>query len=178
HTSVYRIQRGGTVKLWMLIICLAALWPVCGTSSNTISTATDTLEGPSMSGIYSPGSHNFERGTIPNISDGVKQELLSLHPSSGARLINNGPNTSSQNAYFGGYMKATLDRIEGSIAVLLIRDDERIRINIPISLLPEDSKEGDILDITIQRDENATDQARTRTSELIAKLKRKSSSTR
>jgi len=75
-------------------------------------------------------------------------------------------------------MKATLDRIEGGIAVLLIRDDERIRIDLPISLLPEGSKEGDILDITIQRDENATGQAKTRTSELIEKLKRKSSSAR
>jgi hypothetical protein len=42
-----------------------------------------------------------------------------------------------------------LDRIEDGIAVLLIRNDESIQVEIPIELLPADSAEGDILDITI-----------------------------
>ena len=52
-----------------------------------------------------------------------------------------------------GKMKATIDRIEGKLAVLLIRDGESIRLNIPLILLPEGSKEGDILDISIHKDE-------------------------
>jgi Protein of unknown function (DUF3006) len=48
--------------------------------------------------------------------------------------------------------KVTLDRIEENIAVLLVRDEEKIKINIPLCLLPVGSKEGDILDIAITRD--------------------------
>ena len=45
--------------------------------------------------------------------------------------------------------KVTLDRIEENIAVLLVRDEEKIKINIPFILLSSGSKEGDILDIAI-----------------------------
>jgi hypothetical protein len=48
--------------------------------------------------------------------------------------------------------KVTLDRIEENIAVLLVRDEEKFKINIPIILFPSGSKEGDILDIAITRD--------------------------
>jgi hypothetical protein len=37
--------------------------------------------------------------------------------------------------------KVTLDRIEGSTAVLLVRDEEIIKINIPLFLLPAGRKE-------------------------------------
>jgi hypothetical protein len=70
-------------------------------------------------------------------------------------------------------MKATIDIFEGKIAVLLIGDKGEIKLNIPISLLPEESKEGGILDITIVRDEKATEEAKTRVSTLIKKLKKK-----
>jgi hypothetical protein len=36
--------------------------------------------------------------------------------------------------------------------MLLLRDEETIKINIPFFLLPPESKEDDILDITIARD--------------------------
>lgn len=49
-------------------------------------------------------------------------------------------------------MKATLDRIEGEMAVLLVRNGESIRLNLPEVLLPVGCKEGDILDISITRD--------------------------
>ncbi len=70
-------------------------------------------------------------------------------------------------------MKATIDRIEGNIAVLLIRNGERIKLNVPLSLLPEMSAEGDILDISIKKDKKETDDARERVSGLIEKLKNK-----
>ena len=69
--------------------------------------------------------------------------------------------------------KVTLDRIEGSIAVLLVRNDEEIKINIPLFLLPSGSKEGDILDITIDKDVQETEDAKERVSGLLEKIKRK-----
>jgi hypothetical protein len=71
-------------------------------------------------------------------------------------------------------MKATLDRIEDDMAVLLIRNDESIRLNVPLALLPEGCREGDILDITITGDTKATREAEARVSSLLQKLKSKS----
>jgi len=71
-------------------------------------------------------------------------------------------------------MKATLDRIEGEMAVLLIRNDESIRLNMPVVLLPEGCREGDILDISITRDEKETEESRARVSSMIERLKKKS----
>jgi hypothetical protein len=70
-------------------------------------------------------------------------------------------------------MKVTLDRFEDGCAVLLVRDDEIIEIDIPACLLPDDCKEGDILDISIRRDVEGTEEARERVSGLIEKLKKK-----
>jgi len=70
--------------------------------------------------------------------------------------------------------KVTLDRIEENIAVLLVRDEEKIKINIPLCLLPSESREGDILDITIARNVQETEDAKERVSSLLEKLKKKS----
>jgi hypothetical protein len=69
--------------------------------------------------------------------------------------------------------KVSLDRIEGDIAVLLVRDEETIKLDIPLSLLPESSKEGDIFYISITKDEKETDDAKHRVTSLIEKLKNK-----
>jgi hypothetical protein len=71
-------------------------------------------------------------------------------------------------------MKATLDRVEGDMAVLLIRNDESMKLNVPIALLPEGCREGDILDIIIARDDRATREAGSRVSSLLQKLEGKS----
>ena len=57
-------------------------------------------------------------------------------------------------------LKVTIDRIEEGIAVLLVRDEEKIKINVPLTLLPVGSKEGDILDIAITRDVQETEAAK------------------
>ncbi len=72
-----------------------------------------------------------------------------------------------------GNFKVTLDRIEGSIAVLLLRDEESVKINIPLFLLPQESKEGDILNISIIKDVQETEAAKGRVLNLIEKLKNK-----
>ena len=69
--------------------------------------------------------------------------------------------------------KVTLDRIEENIAVLLVRDEESVRINIPLCLLPPESREGDILEIAITRNVQETEDAKERVSSLLEKLKKK-----
>ncbi len=71
-------------------------------------------------------------------------------------------------------MKATLDRIEGEMAVLLIRNCESIRLNVPVGLLPGGCIEGDILDIEITRDDKETEESKARISSMIERLKKKS----
>ena len=72
-----------------------------------------------------------------------------------------------------GNFKVTLDRIEENIAVLFVRDEEKIKINIPLCLLPVGSKEGDILDIAITRDVQETETTKERVSSLLEKLRTK-----
>jgi len=64
-----------------------------------------------------------------------------------------------------------LDRTEEDIAVLLVRDEEKIKINIPLFLLPAGSKEGNILDITVTRNTQETEEAKERVSSLLRSLK-------
>jgi len=70
-------------------------------------------------------------------------------------------------------MKVTIDRIEGTVAVMISREDESVRVNVPVSLLPPGCREGDILTIRIERDVEATETARERVSCLIEKLKKR-----
>jgi hypothetical protein len=70
-------------------------------------------------------------------------------------------------------MKMTIDRIEGTLAVLISREDEPVRVNIPVSLLPPGCREGDILTVSIERDGQATQAAKKQVSDLVGKLKKK-----
>jgi len=73
-------------------------------------------------------------------------------------------------------MKAVIDRIEGDLAVILMGDDGRIRVNMPMILLPEGCRESDVLDIAIKKLKNATEDAKDRTKSLMEKLKKKGQS--
>jgi hypothetical protein len=70
-------------------------------------------------------------------------------------------------------MKAVIDRFEGELAVLLL-GDEGTKLNIPISQLPDGCKEGDILNMSFERDVVGTEQTKERVSNLMEKLKKKS----
>jgi hypothetical protein len=70
-------------------------------------------------------------------------------------------------------MKATIDRVEGEIAVLLLGDKGEFKLNFPLSLLPAGCREGDILNISIERDVVGTELAKERVSGLMDKLKKK-----
>jgi hypothetical protein len=68
-------------------------------------------------------------------------------------------------------MKATIDRIDGAIAVLIPQDDDTMRFNLPVSLLPSGCREGDILTLGIKRDPAGTAEAKKRVSGRIDALK-------
>ena len=67
---------------------------------------------------------------------------------------------------------ATVDRIEGELAVLLLRGDENVKFNFPVVFLAG-INEGDIVNIAITKDVVATDGAKERVMSLIEKLKKK-----
>lgn len=77
--------------------------------------------------------------------------------------------------------KIIVDRIENDIAVLLVREKgtkcETIKIDMPLFLLPPETKEGDILNVTITRDTQETEDTRERISALLDKLKNKNQET-
>jgi hypothetical protein len=68
-------------------------------------------------------------------------------------------------------LRATIDRIESSLAVMIAQDDESVRFSLPLSLLPAGSREGDIVVIGIELDREATMAARGRVSGRIEHLK-------
>jgi hypothetical protein len=70
-------------------------------------------------------------------------------------------------------MKVSIDRIEEGIAVLVLQDNPRVRIQIPDSLLPPGCREGDVLSLTLSRDLTDTAAAKKRVSGLIDTLKMK-----
>ncbi len=67
--------------------------------------------------------------------------------------------------------RVSLDRVEEDLAVLLVREDESVRITLPRSLLPEAAREGDILEIAVRRDVEGTEEARHRVADRIARLR-------
>jgi len=69
-------------------------------------------------------------------------------------------------------MKATIDRIEGDLAVLILRDNNTVKFNLPIIIL-QGMREGDMVDITITKDEISTKATKERVTSLIEKLKRR-----
>jgi hypothetical protein len=70
-------------------------------------------------------------------------------------------------------MKAVIDRIEGKLAVLLMGST---KVNMPLILLPEGCKEGDVLDVSIKKNVKATLKAKNHSKGLIEKLKKKGQS--
>jgi hypothetical protein len=67
-------------------------------------------------------------------------------------------------------MQATVDRIEGGVAVLITREETPARITIPARLLPEGSREGDIVTVALGADTGATENARDAVSRTIGRL--------
>ncbi|HHU63742.1 MAG TPA: DUF3006 domain-containing protein [Clostridiales bacterium] len=69
-------------------------------------------------------------------------------------------------------MRAVIDRLENGQAVVLFGDEE-IKVEIPVRLLPEGIKEGDILKVEFTVDKEAEIKQREKVSILLHKLKNK-----
>jgi hypothetical protein len=67
--------------------------------------------------------------------------------------------------------RAEIDRIEdGEVAVLMVGDDGKTQVDVPVSLLPEGAADGDHLRITITLDKESRDAAAGRVKRLQDKL--------
>ena len=68
-------------------------------------------------------------------------------------------------------VRAAIDRIEDNeMAVLLVGDEGKIQLDVPLALLPEGASDGDHLRLTISLDKAAGDEAATRVKKLQDKL--------
>lgn len=70
-------------------------------------------------------------------------------------------------------IEGVVDRIEGQWAVILLTPVEEYELNWPISLLPEDVKEGAVLQIEVQLEKKKTEERLKRAEDLIQRLKRR-----
>ena len=70
-------------------------------------------------------------------------------------------------------MKATIDRIDEGIAVLICVKEDPVRMTVPVSLLPPGAKEGDSVTLSIEPDDVATLASKDRVISLIEKLKKR-----
>ncbi|PYP89629.1 MAG: DUF3006 domain-containing protein [Blastocatellia bacterium AA13] len=51
--------------------------------------------------------------------------------------------------------KVVVDRIEGTLAVLVLYEDDRVKFNFPVSRLPGDLREGDHLIVSFEKSEES-----------------------
>lgn len=64
-------------------------------------------------------------------------------------------------------IKGFVDRIEGNTAVVLLGDDESVKVNIPVSWLPKGIKEGTVIKFDASVDEDATQAGKSRVQSLL-----------
>jgi hypothetical protein len=68
-------------------------------------------------------------------------------------------------------IRAEINRIEDNeMAVLMVGDDAKTQLDIPVALLPEGASDGDHLRITISLDKESSDEAAARVKKLQDKL--------
>ena len=67
-------------------------------------------------------------------------------------------------------MKVVIDRIEGSVAVLMVADDESVQFNLPVAYLPAGVKEGDHLEVNFTIDPEGRKAAERRVEDLLKDL--------
>ena len=68
------------------------------------------------------------------------------------------------------HFKASIDRIEGDQAVLVLADG-KVQFTFPVNLLPKDPKEGITIDFSLEADQLVSDEKKSRIVSLLDKLK-------
>ena len=71
-------------------------------------------------------------------------------------------------------ISAFVDRVEGDIAVILIGDEQEVKIDLPLKYLPNRVTEGHWIRISIEMDYEKTDDVRKRVKQLMVELTKKS----
>ncbi|HEX5735823.1 MAG TPA: DUF3006 domain-containing protein [Blastocatellia bacterium] len=66
-----------------------------------------------------------------------------------------------------------VDRIEDDRAALVLGDDEKVKLSLPVKLLPDGVKSGDHLEVTFKIDRKLTEEVAAEVEDLLEKLKRK-----
>lgn len=69
--------------------------------------------------------------------------------------------------------KVIIDRIEGDLAVLVLHDDDGVKFNVPVGLLPDGAKDGDHLTMSFVTDKASKESEKKRIDNLLAELKGK-----
>ena len=67
--------------------------------------------------------------------------------------------------------RVIIDRIEGDLAVLVLYEDDLVRFNFPLRLLPEGAREGDHLRMTFAEDNASRESEKKRIGVLLKELK-------
>ena len=66
-----------------------------------------------------------------------------------------------------------VDRIEDDRAALVLSDDEKVKLSLPVKFLPDGVKGGDHLEVTFKIDRERTQEVAAEVEDLLEKLKRK-----
>ena len=69
--------------------------------------------------------------------------------------------------------RVIIDRLEGDLAVLVLYEDDRVKFNFPLRLLPEGAREGDHLLMTFAEDNASRESEKKRIGDLLDELKGK-----
>ena len=70
-------------------------------------------------------------------------------------------------------IRAVVDRIDEGVAVLVLCGGAGKTITLPSSLLPDGSKEGDIVSLSVQPDPDATEAERAQVAATIERLRKR-----
>ena len=67
-------------------------------------------------------------------------------------------------------MRAFVDSVEDGVARVLLGEDESVTVTVPASWLPEGVREGQVLRVTWEADEDGTEDAKKAVEDLYAQL--------
>lgn len=67
-------------------------------------------------------------------------------------------------------MRAFVDQINGDKALLLLGDDESVKVVVPVAWLPDKVREGQVLSLTFAIDLDAATEGKARVESLLEKL--------
>jgi hypothetical protein len=70
-------------------------------------------------------------------------------------------------------VRATIDRIENGIAVLILHNGSQKPVLLPSALLPDGCREGDIITLTLERDPVGTQKEQDEIAGKIERLKKR-----